>query len=77
METKKEEPKKEAPKKVYKASEGHAIVEVLKDYPGMSGPLVRGDIIEVPMRHVKDSNRLIREGFHKPYTKGDKKPKHR
>jgi hypothetical protein len=71
--------KKEAPqpKTVYKPSEGHAIVEVLKPYPGMSGPLVKGDIIEVPMRHVKDSNRLIREGFHKLYTKGDKKPKHR
>lgn len=73
---KKEQPKPE-PKKVYKASPGHVIVEVMKDHPGMSGDLKKGDIIEIPDRQAGKRSRSMREGLYKLYTKGDKKPKHR
>lgn len=59
------------------ASENHVIVQVLKDYQGMTRELKKGDIIEVPERQAKPGCRNLKDGLYKLYTKGDKKPMHR
>ena len=64
-------------KKKFEASAGYVIVQVLKDYPGMTKDLKKNDIIEVPERQVAPWNSLIKRGYVKLYTKGDKKPMHR
>jgi hypothetical protein len=77
MTTEKKEAAKPEPKKTYKASPGHVIVEVLKPHAGMTRELTKGDIIEIPERQAGKRSRGMREGLYKLYTKGDKKPMHR